>query len=66
MNTEKEKFFEIVNREKSLVASEYAHMKHELEEQIADLQKQNEILQDNYRKMQVREAELKQDVQGLT
>jgi hypothetical protein len=28
MNSEKEKFFDIVNHEKSLVENEYEHMKH--------------------------------------
>lgn len=37
-----------------------------MENQIAELKKQNEILQDNYRKSQIREQELRMDVQGLT
>lgn len=41
-------------------------MRQELEAQINDLRKQNEVLQDNYRKSLIREEELKQDVRGLT
>jgi predicted nuclease with TOPRIM domain len=66
MNSEKDKFFETVDREKALAYKEYERVRQELQKQIDELKKENEILQDNYRKSQIREQELRTDVQGLT
>jgi predicted nuclease with TOPRIM domain len=66
MNSEKDKFFETVDREKALAYKEYERVRQELQKQIDELKKENEILQDNYRKSQIREQELRMDVQGLT
>lgn len=55
MNSEKDKFFDTVNREKSLISKEADRVRQELEVQINDLRKQNEVLQDNYRKSLIRE-----------
>lgn len=66
MNTEKDKFFDTVNKEKALITKEAQRIRQELEDQLADLRKENDILQDNYRKALIREEELRQDVRGLT
>jgi predicted nuclease with TOPRIM domain len=66
MNSEKDKFFETVDREKALAYKEYERVRQELQKQIDELKKENEILHDNYRKSQIREQELRTDVQGLT
>lgn len=66
MSSEKDKLTDTANREKSLIRQENDRVRQELETQIAELKKQNEILEDNYRKSQIREQELRNDVQGLT
>lgn len=66
MNSEKEKLLEHASREKALLQEENDRVRKELEAQLAELRKQNELLQDNYRKSQIREQELRTDVQGLT
>lgn len=66
MNTEKDKFFEAANKEKNLISQQAQRVRKQLEDQIADLRKQNEALQDNYAKALIREEELRQDVRGLT
>lgn len=66
MNTEKDKFFEAANKEKNLISQQAQRVRKQLEDQIADLRKQNEVLQDNYAKALIREEELRQDVRGLT
>lgn len=66
MNSEKEKLLETASREKTLLQEENDRVRKELESQLAELKRQNELLQDNYRKSQIREQELRTDVQGLT
>ncbi len=65
MNSEKEKLLETANREKKLQQEENNRVRQELETQIHDLKSENEILQDNYQKLLIREEELKSDVRGL-
>ncbi len=66
MNSEKEKLLENASREKALLQEENDRVRKELETQLTELKRQNELLQDNYRKSQIREQELRMDVQGLT
>lgn len=54
MNSEKEKLLEHASREKYLLQEENDRVRKELESQLAELKKQNELLQDNYRKSQIR------------
>lgn len=66
MNTEKDKLLETVGKEKELSQSEVDRVRREMEAQIKDLNKENDALRDNYRRGQIREEELKEDVRGLT
>lgn len=66
MSSEKDKLTDTANREKALIRQENDRLRQELEAQIAELKRQNVILEDNYRKSQIREQELRTDVQGLT
>ncbi len=66
MNTEKEKLMGTATKEKSLLQDENERVRSELEIQIADLRKENDILLDNYQQSKIREQELKGDVRGLT
>jgi hypothetical protein len=45
---------------------ESKRIRESLEKQIEDLKKENDILQDNYQLLRIREEELKNDVRGLT
>ena len=66
MNAEKEKFQTHANRDRQNISDENSRVRRELDAQIADLNKENDLLRDNYRKAQIREEELKEDVRGLT
>ena len=54
------------SKEKGLVKDEGERVRSELDVQIADLRKENDILLDNYQQAKIREEELKGDVRGLT
>ena len=66
MNTEKDRITENANRDKSLNQQEADRVRGLLESQIADLNKENDALRDNYNKSQIREQELTRDVRDLT
>lgn len=66
MNTEKQRLMETASKEKNLQEDENLRLKAELQAQIFDLRKQNDILSDNYQKSKIREQQLKGDVRGLT
>ena len=66
MNNEKDKILENANRDKSLNQQEADRVRGLLESQIADLNKENDALRDNYNKSQIREQELTKDVRDLT
>ena len=66
MNTEKDRITENANRDKSLNQQEADRVRGLLESQIADLNKENDSLRDNYNKSQIREQELTKDVRDLT
>ncbi len=66
MNTEKQRLMETASKEKNLQEDENLRLKAELQTQIFDLRKQNDILSDNYQKSKIREQQLKGDVRGLT
>jgi chromosome segregation ATPase len=66
MNAEKEKLQAIVAREREHLQTENDRVRRELDSQLADLNKENDLLRDNYRKAQIREEELREDVRGLT
>lgn len=55
MNTEKEKLMGTATKEKSLLQDENERVRSELEIQIADLRKENDILLDNYQQSKIRE-----------
>ena len=66
MNTEKDKILENASKDKSLNQQEADRVRGMLESQIADLNKENDSLRDNYNKSQIREQELTKDVRDLT
>ena len=66
MNTEKDRITENANKDKSLNQQEADRVRGLLESQIADLNKENDALRDNYNKSQIREQELTRDVRDLT
>ena len=66
MNTEKDRITENANKDKSLKQQEADRVRGLLESQIADLNKENDALRDNYNKSQIREQELTRDVRDLT
>ena len=55
MNTEKDKLMDTSKKEKHLQHGENSRVRGELDRQIDDLKKQNNILLDNYQKSQLRE-----------
>lgn len=55
MNTEKEKLMGTATKEKGLLQDENERVRSELEIQIADLRKENDILLDNYQQSKIRE-----------
>ena len=65
MNTEKDKLMDTSKQEKELQHQENRRVRGQLEKQIEDLKKENNILLDNYEKAKVREEELKGEVRKL-
>lgn len=65
MNTEKDKLMDTSKKEKHLQHGENTRVRSELERQIDDLKKQNNILLDNYQKSQLREEDLKGDLRKV-
>lgn len=55
MNNEKDKLLETTKKERGLTQNETDRVRSELETQINDLKHENELLQDNYKKLQIRE-----------
>lgn len=66
MNMEKDKLLDTASREKQLLQAENDRVRAELYAQINDLRSENQLLQDNYQKSQIREQQLKTDVRALT
>ena len=65
MNTEKDKLMDTSKQEKELQHQENRRVRGQLDKQIEDLKKENNILLDNYEKAKVREEELKGEVRKL-
>ena len=65
MNTEKENLMDAAKKEKDLQHGENRKVRDELEKQIDDMKKENNILLDNYEKAQIQIEELKGDVRKL-
>ena len=65
MNTEKDKLMDTTKKEKELQHGENSRVRDEMDRQIHDLKKENNLLLDNYEKSKVREEELKGDVRKL-
>ncbi len=54
MNTEKDKLMDTAAKEKTLQHGENTRVREELDGRLGDLQKENNILLDNYQKSKIR------------
>lgn len=65
MNTEKDKFTDVSNKQKNLLNQEFGKKEGLLQKQIEDYKRENELLRDNYEKSRIREEELKSEIGNL-
>ena len=65
MNTEKDKLMETAAKEKTLQHGENTRVREEMDKRLGDLQKENNILLDNYQKSKIREEDLKNEVREI-
>ena len=65
MNVQKEKFVEVSSKQKMLSQNQFSKERKELQHQIDDLRRENDLLTDNYEKSKLREEELKTQIGNL-
>ena len=65
MNNEKDKFVDTTSKQRNNLEGQFNKEKSELQSQVEDYKRENDLLRDNYQKSKIREEELKSEIGNL-